>query len=792
PSYGQDAVVTARLHDPDGLKSLVLNYRLDPDTAYTKVTMTDDGTGGDAVAHDGLYSATIPGTYGLVAYYLSATDNRLATTRFPALLNDNSPIRECSIMFGDTDPGGSFATYHLWLTQSNIDRWNSLPILSNEMIDGTFVNGSRVIYGMGARYAGSPYHQNFYDPRYSACHFKFLFPDDDKFLGATSYNKIHAPGNGAGDDASLQREQTAYTFMRALGVPWLNRRYVGLLVNGNRSMPLMEDTQCPDADMVKEYFPNDSDGYLYKMQPWFEFVPFPSGTYLDFNNAAWCAVVPYTTTGRVKKTAHYRYTFEVRRTPDSANNFTNVFSLIDAANASGGPNYAADIESIADMENWMRVFAANHAAGNWDSFGTQNGQNLYGYIGTQGTRYSLLMFDFNIVLGNSGSWGPGANLYTVNSADNNMLRIYNTPVFRRMYVRALAELVKGPLDVANTGPLIDAKCNTFVANGLNVENTSAIKAWLTSARASINAQINGQITAAFSVNPAVQITGNMATFSGGAPVGVKTILINGVQWPVTWNSVIGWAITVPLQPGTNVFSIVGIDIHGQPVPGATGVASAVFDGTPASPQGQVVLNEIMANPQAPNAEYMELYNASTNSAFDLSGWQIQALGYTFPAGSLIGPDKYLVLARDRAAFAASYGATVPVFDTFSVPLPADGQTLALLRPVGGESPETVAEVRFETVQPWPSGSSTPKSSLQLVDSTQDNWRVGNWAVSTTGAVVTPGAANNVRTNLPDFPPLVLNELQADNLTGIRTSAGTPAPWVELFNFSTNPIALEGL
>ncbi|MGH7969599.1 MAG: lamin tail domain-containing protein, partial [Limisphaerales bacterium] len=673
-----------------------------------------------------------------------------------------------------------------------MDRWNSLPNLSNEMIDGTFVNGSRIIYNMSARYAGSPYHQGFYDPQYSPCHYKFLFPDDDKFLGATSFNKIHAPGNGAGDDASLQREQTAYTFMRALGVPWLNRRYVALYVNGYRSMPLMEDTQCPDADMVKEYFPNDSDGLLYKMQPWFEFSPFPSGYYLDYNNAAWCAIVPYTTTGRAKKTAHYRYTFEIRRTPDSANNFTNVFSLIDAASGPGGPNYAATIESIADMENWMRVFSANHAAGNWDSFGTQNGQNLYGYIGTQGTRYSLLMFDFNIVLGNSGSWGPGANLYTVNSSDNNLSRLYGTPVFRRMYVRALAELVQGPLDAANTGPLIDAKYNTFVANGLNVENTTAIKSWLLSARASINAQIAGQVNAAFIVNPTPQVIDNVATLSGSAPAGVKTILINGVEWPVTWTGILAWTVSVPLQPGTNVFSVVGVDMHGQPVPGASGISSAVFDGTTMAPQGQVVLNEIMYDPPGPKAEFLELFNASTNLTFDLSGWQLPAVAYTFPAGSLLGPGKYLVLARSFTAFAAAYGATVPIFDTFTIPPPADGQPLALLRPVTNSMPEVVAQVRFEAVTPWPAEAKGAGSSLQLIDPTQDNWRVGNWAVSASGASFSPGAWNTVRANLPDFPALVLNEMQADNVTGIKTSAGNPAPWVEIYNFSTNPVPLDGL
>jgi spore coat protein CotH len=186
-------------------------------------------------------------------------------------------------------------------------------------------------------------------------------------LGATSFNKIHVPGNNPGDDASLQREQLANTFLRALGVPWLNRRYVAVYVNGNRRGPLMEDAQVPGSDIVKEHWPNDDGGYLYKMQPWFEFEPLPSGATINFNNNAWCNLMPYTTTGGAEKVARYRYNFEIRRTADSYSDFTNVFSLIDAANSSSSPNYVANMENMANMENWMRVFAANHAAGNWDS-----------------------------------------------------------------------------------------------------------------------------------------------------------------------------------------------------------------------------------------------------------------------------------------------------------------------------------------------------------------------------------------------------------------------------------------
>ncbi len=133
------------------------------------------------------------------------------------------------------------------------------------------------------------------------CHYKWVFNDDDKFLGATDFNKIHQPGNGPGDDASLQREELANTFLRALGVPWLYKRYVAVYVNGNRRGTLMEDTQVPDSDVVKEHFPNDTDGFLYKMQPWFELAPFPSGATMAFDNQSWCNLMPYTTTGGVKK-----------------------------------------------------------------------------------------------------------------------------------------------------------------------------------------------------------------------------------------------------------------------------------------------------------------------------------------------------------------------------------------------------------------------------------------------------------------------------------------------------------
>ena len=60
------------------------------------------------------------------------------------------------------------------------------------------------------------------------------------------------------------------------------------------------------------------------------------------------------------------------------------------------------------------------------------------------------------------------------------------------------------------------------------------------------------------------------------------------------------------------------------------------------------------------------------------------------------------------------------------------------------------------------------------------------------SIRTPGAANTNAATLPAFPPLWLNEVQAENLTGPTNSAGQHTAWLELYNASTNVITLTNL
>ncbi len=106
PAAGQPVAITARVADPDGVASVSLRYQLvnpgayirKTDAAYattwTTVPMVDDGTQGDAVAADGLYTALLPASLQthrrLVRYRVVAADTGARSIEVP-YADDGSP-----------------------------------------------------------------------------------------------------------------------------------------------------------------------------------------------------------------------------------------------------------------------------------------------------------------------------------------------------------------------------------------------------------------------------------------------------------------------------------------------------------------------------------------------------------------------------------------------------------------------------------------------------------------------------------------------------------------------------
>jgi hypothetical protein len=479
--------------------------------------------------------------------------------------------------------------------------------------------------------------------------------------------------------------------------------------------------------MVNEYFPNDNNGFLYKNHAWFEFQSMPpGGSGLGFNNNSWSTLEKFTTTingvAGQPKTPRYRWNYWIRQYPDSPNNFTNVFALANAANiAQSSPLYYQSMEALVDTEEWMRWSALEHASGDWDSYVTQNNWNMFSYKPVNG-KWTLLKWDWNITLGSSGSWGPdGGNLFTTSGGAMGAFQSY--PPYQRAMLRGFLDLANGPMNNANSDPVLDAKFAAFAANGLDSAfgvadpGAAGLKGWISTMHSSLLSAISG----AGMANVPFAITGTTnyttgalsVTITGTAPLPVKTITINGRSYPATWTTLKTWNVVAPLSAVTNLLVLQGIGLGGNPVAGAA-AALTVIDTNAAivSATNATRINEWMANnktgildPADNKAEHwFELYNPNKISK-DLSGYYLTSdlsnpTAYAIPSGTLIPPNGFLLVWADQglttafdgtnnflhAPFKVSKsGASIGLFD-------ATTQTVDIVS-FGAQSPD-ISEGRF--------------------------------------------------------------------------------------------------
>lgn len=720
PAAGQVVTVVAQVHDPDGLANLQLLYRLDPSTNLNTVSMVYNGAG--------FYSATIPtqssGT--LVAFRIRATDAHPtipASSQFP----EDAPAREALIRYGDATPSGTFGAYRLWMTQANVAEWTAREKLSNEALDGTFVYGNfRVVYNAGGRYRGSPFIRPGYSgPTGNLCAYVWTTPKDDRLLGSDEFNlDTLEPWK----DGTRQREKMSFWIGEQLGVPFSYQRYVHIYVNGVKRGDVYTDSQQPNSDHIRSWFSNDDRGELFKIDDWFEFNDSVSR---EFNVDA--TLQNFTTTGGVKKQARYRWNWEKKSNRGLDDDYTRLFALVDALNTPGTDAYTEAVEALVDVEQWLRVFATRRVVADWDGYGYNRGKNQFTYK-PEADRWKMLLWDLDFSLG-GGSDSETSSLFNV--SDPTIDRMYQHPPFRRVYLRAFYDAVNGPLLSSRSDPVMDATYAALQANGIGASSPAEIKTWIAARRNYINTQL-----AAVAANFEFTINGgnnfstnqNFLTLSGTAPVQVKTIKINGVAYPVKWTGLTQWTLQYALGPGVNTLNLQAYDSYGNLIAGLSDSIAITYTGVAQLPQDHLVINEIMYNPAVPGAEFIEIHNRSTNNAFDLSNYRLNGASFSFPEGTIIAPNGYVLAVENYATFLSTYGAGLPVGGVYSGSLDNGGETLKLIRP--GSSPEldlVIDEVTYDDDPPWPATADGFGPSLQLIDSAQDNNRVANWvAVSGSG------------------------------------------------------------
>ena len=144
----------------------------------------------------------------------------------------------------------------------------------------------------------------------------------------------------------------------------------------------------------------------------------------------------------------------------------------------------------------------------------------------------------------------------------------------------------------------------------------------------------------------------------------------------------------------------------------------------------LVISEIMYNPpEGSNLEYIELRNISSSSPLVLDGLRFsEGITFSFPVGITLQPGGYTLVVRNRAAFEAKYGTSLPIAGEYlTSSLDNAGETVALSIGVS----QVLRTVPYDDIAPWPTAADGSGASLVLIAPHTNpdhalpvNWRAG--------------------------------------------------------------------
>ncbi len=569
PRAGEPIVVTACLTDNDGVASATCYYRSEGQASFTALPMVDDGSGDDAIAGDHVYTATIPGAAAgtMRAFYIEASDGAVAG-RFPTPLEPSAevPNRTCLVRVGDAQLPTRFARYRVWLSNDVINTFTSRPNLSNELLDCTFVyNDKDVFYNARIRFRGSPFIRSgcCRDPR-DRYAYRIDFNPDQRFQGREEINLDNTEGGNRGP---LQ-ERASYWFYKEMGLQHSRQEYVRLIING-QSHFIYEDVQKIDGDYVDAWFPEDTDGYIHKIDDYFEYTADGTG-FANLDEG-----LKYDGTHPLLKET-YRWGFE-KRSHREDDNWEHLFDFAVAMNMpSSDPGYEQAVESVIDPQHFARVLAIRHAVGDWDSYGYTRGKNNYFYYALPESRWYLLPWDIDFTLG-SGH-GPTTNIFQVDGGKfPEVAQFLNYGKYRRMYLQAFAELVDGPWKTSygTAEPptafdrFLDDAAAALIADGLGDGRRDGIKQFVRDRRNYILSQIPSLVFAITTNNGDDFCTaGETTVLQGVAPLTIAGIAVNGTPTEAEFSGNNAFRVEVPLAMGPNVITLQGLNGLNEPVPDA--------------------------------------------------------------------------------------------------------------------------------------------------------------------------------------------------------------------------------
>jgi len=408
PTPGEDIVITARVTEtlaPVIGVQLTWQVNFDEESRVRTrdaVPMVDDGTGGDAVAGDGIYAATIPGIVceagNMIRWRIDAADAEGRMARAPLFLQpDDSPE-----FYGTVVPDPALNT--------------ELPVLywfSDEPSRTRTRGGGRASVFFDGEFYDNVFvrQRGGYTARNSQ---KFVFNRGHRFRLSPEYPRVREFNlNENGSDSTYLRQPLAFETMRNAGCPASLSCLMLSVLNGDVDRLGIYIEQVDEEFLERNGL--RSDGALYK------FV----------QRSSMAPVFSDTSTGIEKKTREHE-------------GFDDIAAVVTGLNASGEDERRAFVFDNFDLPQMMNYLAARCLLQDTDDIR----KNFYFYRDTEGSgEWSIFPWDKDWTFGVVGDGG----VYTTHpflGADSHpkaggsqwsvyLSVIYHLPETQEMFLRRL-------------------------------------------------------------------------------------------------------------------------------------------------------------------------------------------------------------------------------------------------------------------------------------------------------------------------------------------------------------------
>ncbi len=197
-----------------------------------------------------------------------------------------------------------------------------------------------------------------------------------KFNGLKKLN-LH---NGEGDPA-IQRDIICYELFRNAGISAPRTSYTKVYFN-DTYWGLYLVVEQVDKTFLKQHL-STNKGNLFKN--------------MGNSDLSWLG----------QDTSLYQETFELK-TDDNAEAWKDFVHFVEIINQTSDEEFEQKIDSIFDVDRYLKVLAIDVATNNWDSY-IEHGRNFYIYQHPDTKKFMWIPWDYNLALGGnfSGIGGPG-------------------------------------------------------------------------------------------------------------------------------------------------------------------------------------------------------------------------------------------------------------------------------------------------------------------------------------------------------------------------------------------------